>query len=420
MAAVPAPLASAPLAPEPLAPAPLAKQQQRRRQAVLRAWLTAALVLLMATSVEPVEQAAEEPSVSEEFVSFIGQALVPVLKHNLDGVMELPFQTITYTEEAIALGLMDLTTPLYLRRLLYIQTTSLGLGDRDRTSIDMVYAGLENGLFLGYFSESVYTERAPSGLATDIDWQPYATLDSVNAAVAAGEARGATGRTVEASCPAAQRDTSSACKNGLDEAVAASDETACLQMSEAHTWYAPCSADCCDASIRNYYRTSKEAQGAAVEITRWRVYDHRVRGWYKAARNEGKSYSSMYEFATSQALGLTAMALARDSDGVLQGVLAIDYDVGALSDTLTRSLNGHPNSWAFALERSNGKLVAISPAERLYDRSAIVERGASFLDSRLSAVDSLQLSIAAAAVYLGGRNWPAGIYVRAGAGASSD
>lgn len=70
------------------------------------------------------------------------------------------------------------------------------MGDRSRTSIDMVYAGFEDGRFIGYFSPQTYTERGPSlGRPSLIPWLPY-NLAAINSEVAnsAGALRGVPGK----------------------------------------------------------------------------------------------------------------------------------------------------------------------------------------------------------------------------------
>lgn len=119
----------------------------------------------------------------------------------------------------------------------------------------------------------------------------------------------------------------------------------------------------------------------------------------------------MYEFSTSQALGLTAMVQARDTSETLLGVFAMDFDVGALSAIVNGSLSGE-GAWGFAVERGNGLLVAITTGEKLYDKAAVAQVG--FANSRLRAADVAHPSIAAAATFLAEQNWPANLYHRAG------
>ena len=204
------------------------------------------------------------------------------------------------------------------------------------------------------------------------------------------------------------------CTDKMHEKVNVTNEGACLAGPDGNTWFAPCVGDCCDNNVRNYYRSSIELRGAPGNFTRWRKYDPRHRTWYKQQRRDyldgGKTtgWSSMYEFSTSKALGLSAMAVAADPDTEeLLGVFAIDYDVGAISSIITGSLSG-VGAWTFAVERSNGKLVGISTGEQLYNRSALTKNGGtlSFFESRLSAVASNHSAVAAAAAMLADQGWP--------------
>lgn len=388
------------------------------------------LLLLLTTG------GAEEGQLSTSPGSYAGSVLLPTTVFNLNSVMGRPFETIRFSASSLKLGFVDLSPgydPSELRRGLYNQVIALGVGDRQRTSIDMVYVGLEDGTFLGYFSPTSYTERAPSGLANDLPWAPY-NLATVDAVCAVSDAcRGVSGKSVSIACPSgAARDTSSACKDSQGVTVAANSEATC-EATNGNVWYAspipvedamrrgsdlfdlrryvPCTDDgCCDESIRNYYSTSADIGGVPANFTRWRVYDHRARPWYKECRATGQQWSSMYEFSTSQALGLTAMVQARDASENLLGVFSMDYDVGALSAIVNNSLSGQ--AWGFAVERSNGLLVAISTGEPLYNKTAVAELG--FSSSRLRAANAAHPSIAAAATFLTEQNWPAHVYHRAG------
>jgi hypothetical protein len=336
--------------------------------------------------------------------SYASQVLLPTMHAGLDSVMEHPFETIRFTETEVEMGFLETTTER-LRQWLYHQVVTLHAGDPSRSSITMVYVGLEDGRFLGYFSSTSYTERAGSGNATDLDWAPY-TLDTINDAVADGEIKGVSGKVVADSCAAGERE--SACTSQDSVAVDAVDKDACLQTA-GNTWYAPCTVDCCDAHVRNYYSTSVDARGRPLDVTRWRVYDHKARPWYKQCKYHLAEYSKPYEFSTSQSLGLTAMAAARDETGELLGVFAIDYEVGGLSTVLNRSLSG-PGSWGYAVERSNGKLVALSTAESLYNST--LSKVVGFSASRLSATAAGHSSIAVSATILAALDWPTGFYHR--------
>eukprot|EP01043_Picozoa_sp_COSAG02_P047130 COSAG02_NODE_4484_length_5303_cov_2.581476_1_plen_1365_part_00 len=332
--------------------------------------------------------------------SYTGEVLLPRMGDELKYVMEMPFSPIAFSEEQISMSFLG-TTDEELRSWLYHQIIALGVGQS--SWMTMIYMGLEDGRFLGYFSNSSYTERASSGLAADLSWMPY-TLDEVNDAVDRGDIRGVSGKTVETSCPEGARD--SVCTSQSSEPVNAIDQAACLHTA-GNTWYAPCTADCCDAHIRNYYTTSFAARGAPINVTRWRTYDHKARPWYKQCKYSGAKWSSPYEFATSQSLGLTAMATAKGPTGDLLGVLAIDYEVGGLGALLSQSLR-RLGAWGYAVERSNGKLVAISTGETLYSSTMVETVG--FSESRLSAINASHESIAVSATMLAALEWPENYY----------
>jgi hypothetical protein len=68
-----------------------------------------------------------------------------------------------------------------LRHSLFNQVVAVGLGDRSMTYMDMIYVGMEDGRFFGYFSGTSFTERGPGfGMPTDLPWAPYAlaTVDA--------------------------------------------------------------------------------------------------------------------------------------------------------------------------------------------------------------------------------------------------
>ena len=175
--------------------------------------------------------------------SYAGSVLLPAAMVQLNSVMQRPFETIRFSESSLQLGFLDLSAgPTYtaeLRRELYNQVIGLGVGDRQRTSIDMVYVGLEDGVFLGYFSPTSYTERAASGNAADLPWAPYdlATVDAVCAAQPPPDAcRGESGKSVSMACPSgAARDTSSACKDAQGVVVAVADEATC-EATDGNVW----------------------------------------------------------------------------------------------------------------------------------------------------------------------------------------
>jgi hypothetical protein len=120
-----------------------------------------------------------------------------------------------------------------------------------------------------------------------------------------------------------------------------------------------------------------------------------------ADSNVTTGWSGIYEFATSQAVGLTAMGVATYR-GVFLGVFAVDYELGSISSMLNLTVVGSQGTWAYIVERSNGKLLGVTTGDKLYDKAA----PGPFLSQRLSAAASANPSIAASAQLLAGEGWP--------------
>ena len=112
----------------------------------------------------------------------------------------------------------------------------------------------------------------------------------------------------------------------------------------------------------------------------------------------------MYEFSTSQAIGIYVLGIAARS-GTFHGVFAVDFELGSVSTLLNTSLArpGGDVAWAYIVERENGKLLGASAGDVLYDKSL----PGSFTDQRLSATASRHPSIAASAQLLVAQGWPA-------------
>eukprot|EP01043_Picozoa_sp_COSAG02_P028160 COSAG02_NODE_1694_length_11277_cov_36.084855_8_plen_1845_part_00 len=359
-------------------------------------------------------------AVQQQQQSYVSEVLLPAVVRSLRDVMEEPWRSIRFLATEVELGFLDHRNTEAIRQTIYNQVVALQVGDRFQTSIDMMYCGMVDGRFEGYFSPTSYTSRgAGDGRPSLLSWEPY-SLDTVNSICAPSNpnCRGETGRYVNETCPAGDTRQSGVCAP-----TAAVDEATCRATMSGAVWYAPCTtAGCCDRSIRNYYATSTEVSGRPLEFKRWRTYDPRVRGWYQQLQLAWLSngtravFSSMYEFATSQALGISATAAMLNTQNELVGVYAVDYDVGTLSAVVNRSITASmehiARAWTFAVERDNGKLVAISTGDKLYDKQAMIDRGVSFSDSRLNAVDASHASIREVARMLAADNWPADVFSR--------
>ena len=137
--------------------------------------------------------------------------------------------------------------------------------------------------------------------------------------------------------------------------------------------------------------------------------DHRRRLWYTAPKTAWEQnsslttgWSSIYEFATARTIGVTVVGVAAHSSSFL-GVMAVDFELGSLSRMLNTSLLHTDATWAYIVERSNGRLLGVTSNDVLYDKDA----DGSFLDQRLSATASQHPSVAASAQVLASRGWPA-------------
>eukprot|EP01048_Picozoa_sp_COSAG05_P021086 COSAG05_NODE_3774_length_1843_cov_2.593463_2_plen_280_part_01 len=247
--------------------------------------------------------------------------------------------------------------------------------------IDMLYAGIADGRFLGYFSHTEYTERATgSSLPDSVVWAP-ANLTSVNEYCAGNETcvgNKANMHTVATSCPEVANATRSGeCRHpyrddALDAATIAND-SACT--AAGNYWYLPFCTDggCCDTSINPTYSTSAESNGAPEALSYWRAYDHRIRPWYKQAlqllaeQGVTSSWSSIYTFignSQEDMLGMTATQTVANSSnpGKADAVFAIDFSLDLLSEVLNATLAGD-EAWAYIVETSGastGKLVCSS------------------------------------------------------------
>jgi hypothetical protein len=348
-----------------------------------------ALAALLCDGRAGTEEAPSPPSLEDNRRSFSGSVLLPELVVQLQSMLAEPFEVLDLSLPMVSLGLLDVQdvskTPL-LRQWLYNHIVATGTdstengGDSAQT---MIYVGLEDGRFLGYYGpegRSAYSVRATSGRAADTDWAPYATLAAVNECVSSGlSCRDlAEGREVATACTSDHpRDIMPACTTAhclmtttSQPEPLAQDVAACAALGSAHTWQVGtcCTASCCDGDIRGYYSTSIAAVGQPTSFVAWTTYDHRVRPWYVASKQAwlansslSTGWSSVYEFSTNSAIGITVTGVAA-RDGVFRGVFAIDYELGGINALLNRSLarsgvRPAETGWAYIVERANGKLL---------------------------------------------------------------
>jgi hypothetical protein len=173
------------------------------------------------------------------------------------------------------------------------QVMATKVGDKAKTSLDMIYVGLEDGRFMGYFSTTSYTTRAASGSAADLPWAPY-DIETVNGVCTTPSACTGIATKTCTAAPAASQSAADACaaadltgdpaadawgnaQTGQQNCAGAAQEctyslyggrkysgkivaTACPASDRDAG--GSCTAACCDRDIRNYYTTSAASGGA--------------------------------------------------------------------------------------------------------------------------------------------------------------
>jgi hypothetical protein len=144
-------------------------------------------------------------------------------------------------------------------------------------------------------------------------------------------------------------------------------------------------------------------------IQRSRQYDPRLRGWYMQTKEAEKQlWSSIYIFASSNQLGLTACEPLIDSNGNLEGVLAVDYTLGDIDKFLTSEFSAEGRA-VFLVEKNTGYLVGSSTLDPIL---RVVKDGED--PQRVKAVDSRDELVKTTSVYLESISWPEGLRVHAG------
>jgi hypothetical protein len=177
------------------------------------------------------------------------------------------------------------------------------------TSMSCPNVGTADGRFIGYFDEHTTVYRGPSA-GSAADALPGASSTKL---IASCGSQAAIART----CPT----TGSTECNGCQRVV---------NMSGV----SPAATSCCDSNIRATYSTSRSARGTPQSFTTWKLYDPRVRSWFKAARARWTAnhsapkigWSPIYQFATSKKLGVTATGTIIQG-GALAAVFGIDFSL---------------------------------------------------------------------------------------------
>ena len=144
-------------------------------------------------------------------------------------------------------------------------------------------------------------------------------------------------------------------------------------------------------------------------IQRSRQYDPRVRGWYKQTKEAMTSvWSSIYIFASSNQLGLTACEPVTDSNGDLVGVLAVDYTLGDIDKFLTDEFASEGRA-VYLVEKDTGFLVGSSTLDPIL---RLVKEGEDPV--RVKATESNDELVQTTASYLDTIGWPERLQVHKG------
>ena len=110
--------------------------------------------------------------------------------------------------------------------------------------MDFIYYGGEDGRFVGYFSDTEYTERGPGpGMASDLPWSPF-SLSEINAICSdtgppCQREQGKMLGLPPGGCPAGDRIAS--CTSELNQPLIATSASDCL-LTRGSSWFAPCTA----------------------------------------------------------------------------------------------------------------------------------------------------------------------------------
>ena len=290
----------------------------------------------------------------------------PRFQFVLQEMLAEPIEGLALLNARIELGeLQDFESR---RRALYAQT--LAAFARPDSQIAMVYAGLQDGQFLGYYSMSSFTVRPPGDApATSCSWSPFDLA------------------TVNEQCAAAPECTPGPTVNATS------------------------------AGLRTFHSTSREVGGSPGALTKWNEYDPRGRPWYTEAlarpSAEQLGWSDVYNFASSGNLGVSATSPIRDTQqpagaaAAAVGVFAFDFELRGVSQILADGLTDN-SEWAYLVERNGdhaGKVIGVSSRESLLvacDQSA--NPACSGLE-RLRAVSSISPFVAASAAYLQAGGW---------------
>lgn len=278
--------------------------------------------------------------------TYVDTFLVQRLSAAMTTFLSAPVELVDLTRAAYDLD--SLSAAEALREWIYAQTKAMAAksGTSCSREVTMIYAGMQDGTFVGYYDPVSYTARAAQRSRADAPgttWAPY-TLVTINAA---DDVQSPPGRIVGTGC--SESTSAELCEqSGCD------------------------TSGCCYSNIRTYHTTRPALRGRPENLTRWTTYDPRCRPWYTEQLWDSTSsrWSSVYEsFSNECSQGADLVitrtgALRVDTDASTRGVYAIDFRLQGISQLLNNSLVGQ-DTWAYVVERRSLELIGITTGEPL-------------------------------------------------------
>ena len=251
------------------------------------------------------------PCCPQDAVSYAEAFTTPRVVGSLSPYMREPGQMVALSSPAFAMEVISSETE-EIREWLYTQTVAVS--NSDESGITMLYTGLSDGRFVGYYNPTSYGFRAAgSSVFANISWAPYATAAGVPLNLSDTRPKCDLDAATDGSdvCPTGCSFTATECTGTPSTAYSIGNPCSGSTADACTSTAADGTAGCCDKNIRALYTTSVQDRGVPVSLTGWSTYDHRVRPWYteELARSQASTsvsgWSSVYAFASSRQLGIT-------------------------------------------------------------------------------------------------------------------
>ena len=320
---------------------------------------------------------------------------------SLDGYLSGAANFVASIQPLVELEVINVSFTEQIAAGLYSQVLNLQMSNSSgwsKSGADMLYAGMKDGRFVGYYHHAKMVLRAKGdSLFSDLLWHPYNSATDINAACLSSpdlECAEDAPRQVASSCPVGSPSDG--------------HSLPCFVVSQNES--------CCNSSIEVVYETSRDNKGKPLAAKGWALYDPRIRPWYKQEQarwdqNQTReeqakrvAWSSIYPFSSAAggALGISVtgpVVVGAEFLGVLSG----DFQLGRIADLLQQQISNSSGqkSWAYIVERNaavledRGKIVASARAGGASSPAMLWER----------ATESSDNSISRSAALLESTNW---------------